>query len=757
MPPAVVIVLPVFRPDKGHFAQQINSIARQTLADTLTVLVIADTESADLAHDLASAAGLSHVIETPPNPLDAPRAVEAGLFAARALAGPDTLFALCDQDDMWHPDRLARGQAALAASGAALAHGDARLVDAEGALLHPSMFRYEGRQRRPGLRGLLLRNNVTGMTVLMRRSLVELALPFPQQAGVHFYHDLWLALLAEATQGVVLVPGGPLVDYRQHGTNVMGAIDRRRLRFSIGRPDASWLRREAAGYGLARYLAHSLKNRLEEAIDAGLLPKSANRLRPIRAYLGPMTGGVRHLGDMLRLGATGHLRLSRIALGHGVTSAGRAVWSLRKAMGPGLEAWVHQFDERLYSLSPGMPPAPPRSLITDKSPAKPASAILDMRKTPRFTPVFEAEGPAINILVPTLNPTEIFAGIQTALDIGVGLAARGLSVRFIATDLPISSHETSRGYILNRLDTAQAAKGAAGRVTLACGVIQPEMAMHRQDRFLATAWWSAHLADTLIRQHGFAQPRFHYLIQDFEPNFYAWGPENADAAASYALNFAPVFNTVPLRDYFALMGYRFAGPDALVFHPAVDVERYASGARMQQAGPRRIALYGRPEVPRNMFPTAIEALDRFLAAAALAPAEVEILSVGLRHEPVELAGGHVVQSLGKLPLASYPDWLLGMDIGLSLMLSPHPSHPPLEMAASGMRVVTNLFAGKDLSRLTPAILSVEPAAIAVAEGLARAWAMPPVPEGDRHFDLCALGAPLSSVIATLATDLAPAD
>jgi hypothetical protein len=253
-----------------------------------------------------------------------------------------------------------------------------------------------------------------------------------------------------------------------------------------------------------------------------------------------------------------------------------------------------------------------------------------------------------------------------------------------------------------------------------------------------------------MRREGYERQRFLYLIQDYEPNFYAWGPEFADAQASYGLDFAPVFNTTILRDYFGLQGHRFARPDAPAFQPAIDIARFAAGRRRPRPGPRRIAVYGRPEVPRNMFPTTIEALGRFLTDRAIAPDEVELLSVGLRHDPVTLPGGHVLHSLGKLPLADYPEWLLTVDIGLSLMHSPHPSHPPLEMAAAGARVVTNRFANKDLGQLSRAILSVEGTADAVARGLAQAWDMGPVSDVDRWIEIGRLGVPLPALAADLA-------
>ena len=359
------------------------------------------------------------------------------------------------------------------------------------------------------------------------------------------------------------------------------------------------------------------------------------------------------------------------------------------------------------------------------------------------------------MLVPTLNPTEIFAGIVTALDIGLGLAARGYRVRFIATDLPVSSPGTSRGFILHRLGPSADVGTIANRISLHCGVQSPTLPAHRGDIFLATAWWSAHVAEKLIRRHGYDQERFFYLIQDYEPHFYAWGPEYADAMASYDFNFEPVFNTTLLRDYFAARGFGFATPDALAFHPSIDIARYSRGKRdSARPGPRRLALYGRPDVPRNMYATAVEALARFVEREGLGSDDIDLISIGQNHGDVTLPGGLTLKSLGKLPWEDYPDYLCSVDLGLSLMYSPHPSHPPIEMAASGVRVVTNSFGPKDLNQLSPAILSVPATAPDLADALSVAWQAGPVPQQEREIDLTKLGLDPELMIDQLAERLA---
>ncbi len=752
------------------------SIAAQSHPPEQVVMVIADRESGPLATTLAQEAGLRFDLVEPTQSLDSVRAFEAGLSRALDVTSEGDLIALSDQDDIWHDTRLARGVAALRDPDVMLAHSDARLVDAQGAQRQPSMFAFEKRHPNPGLRGLLYRNNITGMTATFRRELVALALPFPPQSGVHYYHDLWLGLLAAATGRVALITD-PLVDYRQHDANAIGAVDRTGQggRPARSRLDMQWMRREAAGYGLARYLGRSVQARVAQAVAVGSIPAAQVDMAALRPYLRRRSVGTAHFMDALKYGLRGRFSPARMAVGQGITCVGRQVWALRKAMGEGLYQRLDAFDQRLYSMSPGV--EPPHLDITgqpeltwtganisasdSKGKMQDAESFVDERKRPSWTPRLEATAPSINVLVPTLNPTEVFAGIATAIDIGIGLAARGYRVRLIACDLPIASLDASRRFVLGRLSNADADAGAQARLSLGCGVMGDgqgsgvSLPSHSDDLFLVTAWWTAHVARDLIAQYGYRQSRPIYLLQDFEPNFYAWGTEFADAMASYDMDVQPVFNTTYLRDYFAQQGFAFADAAAqpLAFRPSIDIDRYASGLRPKRSGPKRLALYGRPEVARNMFPMAVEALALFVRDLDLTPDDIEIVSMGLPHDPVSLPNQVQVSSLGKLPWDDYPDYLLSVDLGLSLMYSPHPSHPPLEMAASGVRVVTNHFGPKDLSRLSGAITSVAPTPEALAEGLAQAWRAGDVAPADRAIDLGALGLTMEDMMTQLATQL----
>ena len=79
-----------------------------------------------------------------------------------------------------------------------------------------------------------------------------------------------------------------------------------------------------------------------------------------------------------------------------------------------------------------------------------------------------------------------------------------------------------------------------------------------------------------------------------------------------------------------------------------------------------------------------------------------------------------------LSFDGYADQMRSADILLSLMLSPHPSYPPLEMAACGGLVVTNSFGEKTqeaFQGISSNILAPEPRitdiALAICEAIRR--------------------------------------
>lgn len=727
--PQTVIVMAVFRPEASYLAEQISSIAAQTHDDFAVVFVDSDRNSSDLIDDLAGENGLNFHIVVGEDRLDAVRAFEFGLKRALELFPEARHFALADQDDIWCADRLQMGIKGLK-DGAALVNSDARMVDAMGQPLHKSVFGFERRDRDSRLRNLLVRNSVTGMTVTMTREVVENALPFPPQNGVHFYHDLWLALVARVLGDVRLIRR-PLVDYRQHGNNAVGAGHRaaRRTKFR--------LRIWAGRYAVASYLARQLVLRFGNVETA--LPK----LEPLKPYLAPRSTGLAFVADAARMVLRGRMSQAAVSLSYAVVALGRTVWAAKRAANVGYDQALGQFDSRLYDLAPGVPPRPVAVKPTQIETPRDWSSYLDPRCHTGLRPVFNAPRPSLNILLPSLNPNEMFAGILTAVDMGLEATRHGVPVRFIATDLPVANAQHSRAFIQDRAPDLP-----PQLLSIVDGSQPADLPAHRGDRFVATAWWTAYCARDLCVA-GYMHDTFAYLIQDFEPGFYAWGQEHGMATASYDLNFTPIFNTSYLRRYFAGMGYGFADDRAMTLRPAIHVPRYAGLARAATGSQRQLALYGRPEVSRNMFPLAVESIAKFIATAGLGPKDIKVVSAGMKHSDIALPNGVRLHSLGKLPLQDYPRFLCESDVGLALMYSPHPSHLPIEMAAAGVKTVTNAFTQKDLSTLGPHIWSTGLLPDQIAQGIRHAWDAPSPHLTDRSLDLSPMGDDLSHVVADM--------
>ena len=133
------------------------------------------------------------------------------------------LFAYCDQDDVWLPEKLTVLQEAMERERAVLAYSDVSAVDDEGKLLarslrelRPRLAYLEGSDLAPKL---FFRNCVAGCAMLVNSNIAKRAIPFPRQTVC----DHWIALLA-ATEGTIAFVPDQLVRYRQHKRNQTGVL-----------------------------------------------------------------------------------------------------------------------------------------------------------------------------------------------------------------------------------------------------------------------------------------------------------------------------------------------------------------------------------------------------------------------------------------------------------------------------------------------------------------------------------------------------
>ncbi|MEM7295334.1 MAG: hypothetical protein AAF330_01710 [Pseudomonadota bacterium] len=727
----VAIVIPLFEPDLDYLDAQLASLAAQAHADFSLVAVIADLTSTQAFSKRADDLGLNHECVFPSRRLRPTDAYEFGLKKALKLHPKTEFFALCDQDDIWHADRLSVGIVKLAAGRADLVHSDASVICADGSERAASLFALERRPKHQSLRDLLRRNTVTGMTALMRRAVIEAAVPFPRQSGTRFYHDYWLALVAKSMGGVTF-HNAPLVAYRLHSGNCVGPVMamRKLPQFSL-----TAMKQTARAYALAQYLGQNLRTR-------GLNPSGLGR------YGKPTDWALLHLFDVARSLCRGSPTSAWKALQHASVAMGGLAWTAAHFLKTGLRTSYHSFRRRLFLAGLGLDiEANKPSDGQGQAPRKQHwSLFADRRTALRWTPKLVTAEPRFVFLVPTLNTNEIYAGITTIIDIVAELLRQGARVKVISTDAPIISLHEARAHFLRKLGPAPMLDG----LEIECGVTQSEIDISPRDVLVATAWWTAYLARDIGQICALDMRKFIYIIQDFEPAFYAWGSEYMRSRATYEFDFIPLVNSLPLYQFF--FGNRVMIEDGIVFRPSVDFAALQSAfARDNRQGRKQLLFYGRPNVDRNMFGTGVEAIAHFIRENALTARDIKVVSAGFRHPNIRLPNHLIMTSLGKLSWEDYLSELRQSDMGLSLMYSPHPSHLPLEMAAAGVPVVTNRFAEKDLSTISPLLRSVAPDAASIATALTQTYFAPPqeMPQQPPSLDISSLGAPLEEAVTTL--------
>lgn len=135
----------------------------------------------------------------------------------------------CDQDDVWHPDKvrlmqeaLERAKAQYGAGTPLLVFTDQTVVDENLREIAPSLMRLQRQDpEATDYRNILFQNIVTGCTSAINRSLAELAGQCRDISQV-IMHDWWLALVA-ARFGKLVYLDVSTMDYRQHGGNSVGA------------------------------------------------------------------------------------------------------------------------------------------------------------------------------------------------------------------------------------------------------------------------------------------------------------------------------------------------------------------------------------------------------------------------------------------------------------------------------------------------------------------------------------------------------
>ena len=336
--------------------------------------------------------------------------------------------------------------------------------------------------------------------------------------------------------------------------------------------------------------------------------------------------------------------------------------------------------------------------------------VIPETRTENLFPSYNPK-PRINLIVNTLNSSQVFGGVNTALKIFNQFCVNNLvnfDCRIIICDAALDTdtlklYEQKYKVITYGMDY----NDDESKLIINNYYRSVEAIFIRpNDVFIATAWWTAEKASRYydFQNRFFKYPhKFIYLIQDYESNFYPWSTKWQLASNTYYLKgkLIPLINAEELVIFMEQFDF-----DNVFYIPYLINEKVRANLK---SVPRKkqILFYGRPNVDRNLFELLIDGLYIWQKLDPIEAANWEIISLGEEYPENYVNHLYNVKVRGKVSLEEYATLLSESILGISLMCSPHPSYPPLEMAFSGVITITNSYNGKDLSLRSSNIHSID--------------------------------------------------
>lgn len=143
-------------------------------------------------------------------------------------------YMFSDQDDYWHPDKVQRALDLMQ-----------RCHDVHKPIcVHSELQKVDAHRRQMGLlkngdvwtdfEHFCFGNCITGCTVMINEPLKQILNFDSFNENAVIMHDWWIGLIASAF-GKIIYDNTPTIDYRQHGTNVVGGEDTQSVRALVKR------------------------------------------------------------------------------------------------------------------------------------------------------------------------------------------------------------------------------------------------------------------------------------------------------------------------------------------------------------------------------------------------------------------------------------------------------------------------------------------------------------------------------------------
>ena len=293
---------------------------------------------------------------------------------------------------------------------------------------------------------------------------------------------------------------------------------------------------------------------------------------------------------------------------------------------------------------------------------------------------------------------------------------RGASLRIITLTQP-----PDPANIASVLATHRIATGGPTEFLHAGPDRAEEVPVNDGELFVTTSWWSTRCVRPLLHPS-----QILYLLQEDERMFYPQGDDYLRCAET--LSDPDIRFVVNSR---LLFRHLTEGPGALASIAARGKLVRAGLPGVREGTPRSrpraesgssSSMRGRI-IQETSTGAGLRRSQGAIEENLLDPDHWDFHFAGKDLAPATLPRGVRPSITQNLPWPEYVRLIRRMDVGLCLMDTPHPSYPPLDIAASGATAVTNRHGIKQsLAQYSDNIICVDPTVAALQQGIAAAVA-----------------------------------
>jgi glycosyltransferase involved in cell wall biosynthesis len=210
--PLVSIVLATYNGER-YLKEQLDTVFQQTYPD-LEIVAVDDCSSDSTVSILQYYASMHSNMRVYVNEKNI-RHIKT--FEKGISLSTGAFIALCDQDDIWNKHKIELLMKEI--NGYGMAFCDSVFIDEGGKTLNRKLSDIKNLATYNNCIPFIIGNCISGHAAVFTREIALSAIPFPRD----IIHDWWLAFVA-SSKGTVHFVNQPLVQYRQHADNFIGAI-----------------------------------------------------------------------------------------------------------------------------------------------------------------------------------------------------------------------------------------------------------------------------------------------------------------------------------------------------------------------------------------------------------------------------------------------------------------------------------------------------------------------------------------------------